>query len=284
MADSNSLIIFQEKEIRRIWYQEAWWFSVIDVAETLSGTSNPRRYWSDLKRKLMAEGFHEVYEKIVQLKMTSPDGKRRLTDVANAETMFRIVQSIPSPKAEPFKRWFAKVAFERVQEIEDPELGIMRVRELYKAKGYVDDWIEMRLKSIEIRQQLTDEWKGRGVRENIEYSILTAEISRATFGMTPADYKKHKSLKRENLRDHMTNLELIFSMLGEENTKVEAVSQDAIGFEENRVAAAKGGRAAGDALQTFEKSSGRKVVSEANYLDQIASARQKKIEESGKET
>ncbi len=271
----NKIVIFQEKGIRRIWHGEEWWFSVVDVVEVLSGSNNPRRYWSDLKIKLRKEGYHELYEKIVQLKMLSADGKNYKTDAVNTETLLRVVQSVPSPKAEPFKRWLAKVAKERIDEIENPELAANRTRHLYREKGYSDEWIEMRMKSIEVRQQVTDEWKGRGVKENVEYSILTAEISRATFGMTPGEYKKHKNLKRENLRDHMTNLELIFSMLGEENTKVEARATDAQGFEENRAAAAKGGGAAGDALEAFEKSSGRKVITEENYLGQIAAAKRK---------
>ena len=198
---------------------------MIDIVEALTGTNRGRKYWSDLKKKLIEEGYSEVSEKIGQLKMIAPDGKLRLTDCANTETMFRIVQSIPSPKAEPFKRWLARVGYERIQEIENPELAAKRMRALYKAKGYGDDWIEKRIRGIAIREELTDQWQKRGIKEQKEYEILTAEISKATFGMTPSAYKKHKGLKRENLRDHMTDLELIFSMLGEASTKEIAINK-----------------------------------------------------------
>ena len=190
--------------------------------------------------------------------------------------MFRIIQSIPSPKAEPFKQWLAKVGYERVQEIENPELAAQRAREYYKALGYDEKWIETRLQSIQVRGQLTDEWKGRDVKEGLEYAILTAEISRATFGLAPSEYKNLKGLKRENLRDHMTNLELIFTMLGEEQTRQEAIKDDAQGFEENQEAAIKGGTAAGDALEAFEKRTGDRVVSSQNFKQQVEDAKQHK--------
>ncbi len=270
--ENNKIIVFQEKQIRRVWHEEAWWFSIVDVVEVLTETANPRRYWSDLKRKLEAEGFGELYEKIVQLKLESSDGKKYATDCADTPTMFRIIQTIPSPKAEPFKRWLAQVGYERVQEIEDPELAAARARDLYRAKGYPEDWIEMRMKSIETRQQLTSEWKTRGVQEGKEYSILTAEIARATFGVTPSEHKEIKGLERQNLRDHMTNLELIFTMLGEETTRRNAIEDDAQKFEENKIAAKKGGRSAGKALKAYEKDTGKKVLSEQNFKKQLGEA------------
>jgi DNA-damage-inducible protein D len=207
----DKVAVFEDKKIRRAFHEGEWYFSVIDIIEVLTNSVNPRRYWSDLKTQLAdKEGFDQLYGKIVQLKLMAPDGKMRETDTANTETIFRIIQSIPSPKAEPFKRWLAQVGYERIQEIEDPELATKRTRAIYKAKGYSDDWIEKRMRGIAIREELTDEWDIRGVKIQREYAILTAEISKATFGMTPSEYKKHKGLSQENLRDHMTDLELIF--------------------------------------------------------------------------
>lgn len=214
MEKDNKIIVFQEKGIRRVWHNEEWWFAIVDVIEALTESPRPRKYWNALKTKLQSEGYLELSQFLGQLKMRSPDGKMRETDAANTETMFRIIQSIPSPKAEPFKRWLAQVGYERIQEIEDPERAAIRAREYYKALGYSEEWIERRMQSIAIRTQLTDEWKNRGVNEGLEYSILTAEISKATFGLIPSEYKKLKGLKSENLRDHMTGLELIFTMLG----------------------------------------------------------------------
>ena len=275
--EQNKLIVFQEKEIRRVFYKEEWFFSVIDVIRAIVDVKNARRYWSDLKRNLQKEGFNEVYEKIVQLKMKASDGKMRQTDTANTETLFRIIQSIPSKKAEPFKQWLAKVGYERIQEIENPELAAERARQYYKALGYNDDWIVKRLQSIEIRGKLTDEWKERGIKEGREYAILTAEISRATFGITPSEYKKMKDLKRENLRDHMTDLELIFTMLGETSTKNETTKQNAKGFNENKRAAKEGGAAAGDALKAYEKRTDSKVVTSINFKHQIEEAKKSKL-------
>ena len=275
--EQNKLIVFQEKEIRRVFYKEEWFFSVIDVIRAIVDVKNARRYWSDLKRNLQKEGFNEVYEKIVQLKMKASDGKMRQTDTANTETLFRIIQSIPSKKAEPFKQWLAKVGYERIQEIENPELAAERARQYYKALDYNDDWIVKRLQSIEIRGKLTDEWKERGVKEGREYAILTAEISRATFGITPSEYKKMKDLKRENLRDHMTDLELIFTMLGETSTKNETTKQNAKGFNENKRAAKEGGAAAGDALKAYEKRTDSKVVTSINFKHQIEEAKKSKL-------
>src|SRR3989338_2862455 len=203
MTDSEKeLVVFQGKNIRRTWFNNEWWFSVVDIIGALTQTDRARKYWSDLKTKLQDEGF-EVSEKIGQLKLMAEDGKVRLTDCANTKNIFRIIQSIPSPKAEPFKQWLAQVGYERVQEIEDPELSQKRMKELYKQKGYSDEWIEKRVRGIAIRDELTDEWDKRGVGTEREYAILTAEISKATFGMTPGEYKQSKGLKRENLRDHM---------------------------------------------------------------------------------
>ena len=262
----SNIAVFRGKEIRRIIHNKEWWFSIVDVVEALSGTDRPRKYWNDLKNKLTSEGYVEVSEKIGQLKMQAPDGKMRETDCANTETMFRIIQSIPSPKAEPFKRWLAKVGYERVQEIENPELATKRTRALYKAKGYSDDWIEKRMRGIAIREELTDEWKKREVKEKREYEILTAEIAKAAFGITPGAHKKLKGLKRENLRDHMTDLEVIFSMLGEAATTEITRVDDVKGFHESRHAARKGGEVAGKARKDLEKKTGKRVVSLENYL------------------
>jgi methylphosphotriester-DNA--protein-cysteine methyltransferase len=279
-SSQDKLIVFQDKNIRRTWYNEEWWFSVQDVIEAITGTNRVRKYWNDLKKKLGEEGLSQLSDFIGQLKIEAQDGKMRKTDCANTEGLFRIIQSIPSPRAEPFKRWLAKVGYERIQEIENPELAAERARQYYRDLGYNDSWIEKRLQSIGIRGQLTDEWKERDVKEGLEYAILTAEISKASFGMTPSEYKKHKGLKRENLRDHMTNLELIFTMLGEEQTQIEAINKDAQGFNENKQAAQKAGKATGKALETFEQETNQKIVSEMNYLKQIEEAKkQKKLDD-----
>ncbi|MCH9811316.1 phage antirepressor protein [bacterium] len=260
------IAVFNGKRIRKILYKDEWYFSIIDVVSVLTNTSSPRRYWSDLKRKLSKqEGFVELYEKVVQLKLESSDGKKYLTDVCSTETMFRVIQSIASPKVEPLKRWLAKVGFERIQEIEDPEIASKRMRSLYKDKGYPDDWIDKRLQSITVREKLTNEWQNRGVREQKEYAILTAEISQATFGVKPFEHKKIKNLKNENLRDHMTDLELIFNMLGEASTNEIAIQRDARGFIENKEAAKDGGKIAGKARVHLEKESEKSVVSSSNY-------------------
>jgi DNA-damage-inducible protein D len=264
----TNIAVFRGKEVRKTIHKNEWWFSIIDVIEVLTGSDRPRKYWNDLKNRLTSEGYIEVSDKIGQLKMAAPDGKMRLTDCANTETMFRIIQSIPSPKAEPFKRWLAKVGYERVQEIEDPELATKRTRALYKAKGYSDDWIEKRLRGIAIREELTDEWKNRDVKQEQEYAILTAEIAKAAFGVTPGEHKELKGLKRENLRDHMTNLELIFSMLGEAATTEITRVDDAQGFDESKTAARKGGEVAGTARKDLEKKTGKRVVSPENYLSE----------------
>jgi len=274
----TKIAIFQKKEIRKIFHKGDWWFSVIDVVEALSGTDRPRKYWNDLKKKLVKEGFIEVSEKIGQLKMTAPDGRMRETDCATTETMFRIIQAIPSPKAEPFKRWLARVGFERVEEIENPELATKRTRAIYKAKGYSDAWIEKRMRGIEVRETLTDEWKKHGVKEGQEYAILTAEISKATFGMTPSEYQKLKGLKRENLRDHMNDLELIFTMLSEASTTEIAKNKNKQGFLENKTAAKEGGDIAGEARKKLELKSGKKISTGENYLPESKKRRKLKSE------
>ena len=266
--------VFKGREIRRKLYNDEWWFVIADVVAVLTDSVNPSGYIRDMRRrdKELAKGWGQI---ATPLLIETPGGKQRL-NCANTEGTFRIIQSIPSPKAEPFKRWLAKVGYERVQEIEDPELATKRSRELYRAKGYSDDWIEKRMRGIAIRAELTDEWKNRDVGESREYAILTAEISKATFGMTPSEYKNLKQLDRENLRDHMGDLELIFSMLGEAATTEITRTQNAQGFTENRSAANKGGRIAGDARVELEKESGRKVVSNENYLD--TPEKQKRLE------
>ncbi|MDD9954302.1 MAG: BRO family protein [Candidatus Woesearchaeota archaeon] len=267
----KKIVVFQDRRIRRIWHDDEWWFSVIDVVEALTESSNSRRYWSDLKRKLTEQEGFELYEKIVQLKLESPDGKSYRTDCANTKNMLRIIQSIPSKNAEPFKQWLAKVGYERVQEIENPELAYERAKKYYDLKGYPKDWIEQRVQSIKVRQELTDEWKKRDVTEEHEYAILTNEISTATFGIPIKEHKELKNLdpkfKNQNLRDHMTSLELVFNMLGEASTKEIAKEQDAQGFSENKTAAEKGGQIAGDARKSLEKQTGKSVVSKKNVDD-----------------
>jgi prophage antirepressor-like protein len=262
----TKIAVFKGKEIRKIIHNDEWWFSVIDVVAVLTDSSNPRDYWFKMKVRVKSDDGLELSTICRQFKLPTPDGKQRETDCASAEGIFRIIQSIPSPKAEPFKRWLAKVGYERVQEIEDPELATKRTKALYRAKGYSDDWIEKRMRGIAIRAELTDEWKNRQVGLEREYAILTSEISKATFGLTPSEYKDLKGLERENLRDHMNDLELIFSMLGEAATTEITKTQDAQGFDENRTAARKGGRIAGDAREKLEKETKKMVVSRDNYL------------------
>jgi len=263
----TKLAIFKGKKIRKTIYNNEWWFSVVDVIAALTDSANPRDYWYKMKIRVQEEDGFEPSTVCRRLKLEAPDGKMRETDCANTEGIFRIIQSIPSPKAEPFKRWLARVGYERVQEIEDPELATKRTKALYKAKGYDDAWIEKRMRGIAIREELTDEWRKRGIKGQKEFAILTAEISKAAFGMTPNEYKKFKGLNRENLRDHMNDLELIFSMLGEAATTEISRNIDAQGFDENKTAAHKGGKIAGDARKKLEKESGRPVANKENYLD-----------------
>ena len=273
MEQNNKIVLFQEKQIRRVWYNEQWYFSIVDTIEVLTDSPIPRTYWSKLKAKISKES--ELNPIWVQLKMLSSDGKNYKTDCTNTEGMLRIIMSVSSPKAEPFKLWLAQVGRERIEEIEYPELGIERIKELYKAKGYSDAWIDTRIKTIETRKELTDEWKNRDVKEGQEYSILTAEIAKATFGLTPAEHKKFKGLENQNLRDHMTRLELIFTMLGEESTRQIAIEDDSKGFNENREAAQKGGHATGKAKRMYEKTRGVTVLSSENYLKQIEESQKK---------
>lgn len=260
----KKFVVFQSKEIRRTLVNDEWWFVVVDVVEALTDTVNASDYIKKMRSRdaELSKGWGQI---VTPLSIETQGGIQKM-NCANTEGIFRIIQSIPSPKAEPFKRWLAKVGYERVQEIEDPELATKRTRELYKAKGYSDDWIEKRMRGIAIRAELTDEWKGRGVKGEPEYAILTTEISRAAFGLTPSEYKKHKGLKRENLRDHMNDLELIFSMLSEAATTEITRKHNAQGLPENKVAARKGGRIAGEAREKLEAETGSKVVSKENYL------------------
>ena len=276
MEQNNKIVLFQEKAIRRIWHKETWFFSIVDVIAVLTDSTQPSRYWNDLKKKLTKnEGAGQVFDKIEKVKFVGLDNKSYPSDGGDRQTILRLIMSVPSPKAEPFKQWMAQVGEERIQEIENPELGFERLKEIYKAKGYSEEWINARLKSIGIRKELTDEWKNRGVQEGQEYSILTAEIAKATFGVTPSQHKKLKNLEKENLRDHMTNLELIFTMLGEETTRKIAINAKAIGFGENHEAASKGGEAAGKARLNVERATGEPVVSTDNFLNQIKEAEQK---------
>lgn len=276
-ADGH-IVVFQETSIRRTWHSEEWWFVVADVVQVLSESVNPADYIKKIRLRdsALAEGWGQI---VTPLGIETSGGTQKL-NCANTEGLFRIIQSIPSPRAEPFKRWLAQVGYERVKEIENPELASARARELYQSKGYPQDWIEKRLRSIAVRGELTDEWKTRGVAEGREYSILTAEIARATFGVTPGAHSRIKGLDKvktsNNLRDHMTDLELIFTMLGEAGTTEIARRKDAKGFIDNRKAAKAGGTIAGDARRALETKSGTAVVSKQNYL-QPATPSAKKV-------
>lgn len=264
---NNEVALFEQKEIRRTWQDEKWYFSVVDVVGVLTDQPDTRhaaKYWSVLKVRLKEEG-NELTTICSQLKMPAADGKMRLTDCADTEQLLRIIQSIPSPKAEPFKRWLAAVGAERIREIADPEIAAQRAQDLYRKKGYPDEWIALRARGIATRAELTDEWKKRGIESQSDYAILTADISRATFGMTPGEYKRMKGLKSENLRDHMTTLELLFTELGEAATTEIARNTDAQGMNENRDAAHRGGKIAGDARRNLEEQTGRRVSTSDNY-------------------
>ncbi len=265
MDAQDALVVFQGKKIRRLWHNNEWFFSVVDIVEALTNSPTPRQYWGKVKdREFIQIQLSPIW---VPLKLVAEDGKLRETDCVNTQNAFRIIQSIPSLKAEPFKQWLAKVGYERVQEIENPEIAMKRMREIYAAKGYSDDWIEKRVRGIAIRDELTNEWSKRDVKTQREYAILTAEISKATFGLTPSEYKKAKGLENENLRDHMNDLELIFSMLGERLTTEATRKKDARGFIQNRITAKEGGSVAGRALRDAEKSLGIKVVSDENFIE-----------------
>jgi DNA-damage-inducible protein D len=267
MEQNNAIILFQEKQVRRVWHNNEWYFVVQDIVQVLTNTTNATDYLKKIRKR--DPELHKGWGQFVTPLSVNTEGGKQRMNCANRQNIFRLIMSIPSPKAEPFKLWLAQVGEEHIQEIENPELGFERLKELYKAKGYPNEWIETRLKSIDIRKQLTEEWKNRGVKEGQEYSILTAEIAKATFGVTPAEHKNLKQLDKENLRDHMTNLELIFTMLGEEATRTVAVRDDANGFEDNHEAAQKGGRMAGNARKSFEDTENVKVVSAQNFLNQI---------------
>ncbi len=265
---NQKLAIFENREIRRFWDEEKekWYFSVVDIVGALSQSSISKRYWSDLKGKLKAEGS-QVYEKIVQLKFLAKDGKYYSSDAADTEIIFRIIQSIPSPKAEPFKLWLARVGYERVEETGDPEKAIQRAMFTYLKKGYSKDWVNLRLKSIEIRKDLTNEWNERGVKNNDEFAILTDDITFAWAGLKTKDYKKFKELKKENLRDNMSNLELVLSMLAEASTTEISKTEEPKTFVENRKVAIKGGGVAGKAREELEKQTGRSIISKNNFLN-----------------
>ncbi len=265
--ESAKIALFEGKKIRKVIHNDEWWFSVVDIVEALTGTVNSRDYWFKMKIRVKEEGKIELSTICRQFNLIAQDGKLRETDCANTEGVFRIIQSIPSPKAEPFKRWLAKVGYERVREIENPELAQERMKQVYKKKGYSKDWIDKRLRGIAIRQNLTDEWDERGMTTEKDYAILTAEISVATFGMTPSEYKELKSLKKENLRDHMTDLELIFTMLGEKVTTEISKNEKPEDLEGNKKVAKRGGRVAGNARKNTEKELGKSIISEENYID-----------------
>jgi DNA-damage-inducible protein D len=262
--ENSNLIPFGDKEIRKIWHNEEWYFSIVDVIGFLSDSPIPRNYWTKVKKDLIEES--QLHPFWMQLKLTSKDGKKYKTDCANTEGVLRIAMSVPSPKAEPLKLWLAEQGKRAIDETENPELGFERLAEMYKLKGRSDEWIKRRMQSIDTRKELTDEWKIRGIKEGQEYSILTATIAKGTFGLTPSEHSKLKGLERENLRDHMTPLELILTALGEEVTRTIAVKEDAQGFNENHEAAQKGGKTAGEALKRVEAATGEKVVSKDNFL------------------
>jgi len=281
MSNNNkpltSVALFQEKTVRRVWFEDRWFFSVIDVIAILTDSERPRKYWSDLKAKLVREGYVEVSEKIGQLKMEAPDGKMRVTDAVDTTTLLRIIQSIPSPKAEPFKRWLAEVGMQRLEEIENPEKAMERMRALYEEKGYPKDWIEKRMRGIAVRNELTEEWEERGAKEGLEYAILTNEIARATFGMNIQDHKALKRLKKENIRDHMTDLELILTMLGEATATRLHQDRDTQGFDDLQVDAKEAGEVAGSTRRDIESRTQTPVVSSSNYLHLTGSKKQKQL-------
>ncbi len=265
MKQKNALVVFENKKIRRIWHENQWYFSVIDIVEALTDSPTPRQYWGKVKEREFIQ--LELSPIWVQLKLPAEDGKLRETDCASTQNMFRIIQSIPSPKAEPFKQWLAQVGYERIQEIEDPELGQDRIKRYYELKGYPKEWIDKRLRGIAIRQELTDEWKNRNVK-NQEYSILTNEITKATFGKTTQEYKEFKKLqnKNKNLRDHMTDWELILTMVGEKATTDITQVKDSQGFGECKESAQEGGEIAGNTRKELEQKIGKSVVTNANFL------------------
>ena len=262
----NSIILFHEKQVRRHWdaENEIWYFSIVDVLEILTESKNPQVYWRVLKKRILDEGANETVTKCNALKMKAKDGKMRLTDVADTETLLRLIQSVPSPKAEPLKLWLAQVGYERIEETEDPELAFDRAMQTYLQKGYSKEWINQRLKTIEVRKELTDEWKGRGVKEGLEFAILTDEITKAWSGKNVKTYKKFKGLKKENLRDNMTNLELVLNMLAEVTTTEISKEKKPKDFQENKQIAKQGGEVAGTARKEIEQKTGKRVISRKN--------------------
>lgn len=266
MKEKNKLVVFQDKKIRRIWHNDEWYFSVVDVVKVLTDSPTPRQYWGKVKDREFND--IELSPIWVQLKMPAEDGKMRLTDCADTKSLFRIIQSIPSKKAEPFKQWLAKIGYERIQEIENPELGQNRIKEYYELKGYPKEWIDKRLRGIAVRQKLTDEWKDREVTSEKEFAILTNEISKATFGKTIGEYKEFKLLKKknQNLRDHMTDWELILTMVGEKATTDITREKDSQGFEECKESANKGGNIAKRTREDIEKNIGKSIISKENFL------------------
>ncbi|MGI6770847.1 MAG: BRO family protein [Acholeplasmataceae bacterium] len=266
----NDIKLYENKKIRTIWdnEKEEWYFSIIDVVGVLTESDNPRRYWSDLKRKLRnIEGAEQLYEKIVHLKMKAPDGKMRETDATNMQGIFRVIQSIPSPKAEPFKMWLAQVGKERIDEVIDPELTIDRALETYLKKGYSREWINQRLQAIQVRKELTDTWQDHGIKENREFAILTNEITKAWSGMTTREYKDFKNLKKENLRDNMSTLELVLNMLAEATTAELTKEKNPQGLIENKEVAKEGGTVAGNARKDIESRTGKPVITKKNAVD-----------------
>src|SRR3990167_2914441 len=280
MNKETAIVLFKEKAIRRTWHNEAWWFSVVDVCSVLTESVDAGAYWRKLKQRLREENS-EVVTNCHGLKLPAADNKKYITACANTEGILRIIQSIPSSKAEPFKCWLARVGYERIQEIENPELAQERMKQLYEQKGYPKDWIDKRLRGIAIRQNLTDEWQERGIDSQKDYAILTAEISKATFGMTPSEYKQHKDLpakSKANLRDHMTDLELIFTMLGEKVTTEISKTEKPEGMVENKKVARRGGAVAGNARRETEKELGKSVISRDNHLLLSSDLKNKSIE------
>ena len=267
MENQNALVVFQGSEIRRTWNNNEWWFVLEDIVKALTNSTDPKQYIQKMKQR--DEPLSEGWVQFVHTLLVETPGGGQQMNCVNTAGGFRIIQSIPSPKAEPFKRWLAQVGYERVQEIENPELSQVRMKELYMAKGYSDEWIEKRVRGIAVRQELTDEWKNRGVREDKEYGILTNEISKATFGKTVEEYKKFKKLEKQNLRDHMNDLELIFTMLWEASTTKIARGKDAQGFVQNKKAAKIGGKITGSARKKLELESGEKINTKENYLEEL---------------
>ena len=265
----EGLVVFQDKKIRRIWHNEEWWFSVIDILGALSVSEDPRNYWKVLKHRLLEEGANETVTKCNQLKLVAEDGKLRETDCANTETLFRLIQSIPSPKVEPLKLWLAKVGYQRIEETQDPELAFDRAMNTYLQKGHSKEWINQRLKTIEVRKELTDEWNRAGVKEESDFAILTNEITKAWSGKTVAEYKRLKNLKKENLRDNMTNLELVLNMLAEATTTEISKKENPETFDESKQVAVKGGTVAGNTRKDIEKQLGKSIITSKNSKDKI---------------